>query len=76
MCSLGEVYKAALPNAFLLESETILSFNRDLVVDLRSLTDDEFLLYEAFEQQPILRFDEVQNILNKKDTKRLLLIVI
>lgn len=66
MCSLGEVYKAALPNAFLLESETILSFNRDLVVDLRSLTDDEFLLYEAFEQQPILRFDEVQNILNKK----------
>lgn len=66
MCSLGEVYKAALPSAFLLESETILSFNRDLVVDLRSLTDDEFLLYEAFEQQPILRFDEVQNILNKK----------
>jgi len=66
MCSLGEVYKAALPSAFLLESETILSFNRDLVVDLRSLTDDEFLLYEAFEKQPILRFDEVQNILNKK----------
>ncbi|RRA94786.1 replication restart helicase PriA [Paenimyroides viscosum] len=66
MCSLGEVYKAALPSAFLLESETILSFNRDLVVDLKSLSDDEFLLYEAFEQQPILRFDEVQNILNKK----------
>jgi len=66
MCSLGEVYKAALPSAFLLESETILSFNRDLVVDLRSLSDDEFLLYEAFEKQPILRFDEVQNILNKK----------
>lgn len=66
MCSLGEVYKAALPSAFLLESETILSFNRDLVVDLKSLSDDEFLLYEAFDQQPILRFDEVQNILNKK----------
>lgn len=66
MCSLGEVYKAALPSAFLLESETILSLNRDLVVDLRLLSDDEFLLYEAFEQQPILRFDEVQNILNKK----------
>ena len=66
MCSLGEVYKAALPSAFLLESETILSLNRDLVVDFRSLSDDEFLLYEAFEQQPILRFDEVQNILNKK----------
>lgn len=67
MCSLGEVYKAALPSAFLLESETILSFNRDLVVDLRSLNDDEFLLYEAFERQPILRFDEVRQILNKKN---------
>lgn len=66
MCSLGEVYKAALPNAFLLESETILSFNQNLVVELNSLSDDEFLLYQAFEQQPVLRFDEVQNILNKK----------
>src|SRR5690606_41325917 len=63
---LGDVYKAALPSAFLLESETILSFNSTLVVDLSSLTDDEFLLYQAFEQQPILRFDEVQKILNKK----------
>ncbi|SEH70585.1 replication restart DNA helicase PriA [Paenimyroides aquimaris] len=66
MCALGDVYKAALPSAFLLESETILSFNSTLVVDLSSLTDDEFLLYQAFEQQPILRFDEVQKILNKK----------
>src|SRR5690606_34754064 len=60
MCALGDVYKAALPSAFLLESETILSFNSTFVVDLSSLTDDEFLLYQAFEQQPILRFDEVQ----------------
>lgn len=66
MCSVGEVYKAALPSAFLLESETILSLNNNLMVDLAELTDDEFLLYEAFEKQPILRFDEVQNILNKK----------
>ncbi|WCM42596.1 primosomal protein N' [Flavobacterium sp. CBA20B-1] len=66
MCSLGEVYKAALPSAFLLESETILSLNTHLTVDLSTLTDDEYLLFEAFEQQPILRFDEVQNILNKK----------
>ena len=66
MCALGDVYKAALPSAFLLESETILSFNSTFVVDLSSLTDDEFLLYQAFEQQPILRFDEVQKILNKK----------
>lgn len=66
MCTLGEVYKAALPSALLLESETILSFNHELVVDLSLLSDDEFLLYQAFEQQPILRFDEVQQILNRK----------
>lgn len=67
MCTLGDVYKAALPSAFLLESETILSFNNNKVIALDSLSDDEFLLYQAFEQQPILRFDEVQKILNKKN---------
>lgn len=67
MCTLGDVYKAALPSAFLLESETILSFNSNKVIALDSLSDDEFLLYQAFEQQPILRFDEVQKILNKKN---------
>ncbi len=66
MCSVGEVYKAALPSALLLESETIISLNSKLTVDFSQLTDDEFLLYEAFEKQPILRFVEVQNILNKK----------
>lgn len=66
MCTLGEIYKAALPADFLLESETILTFNRGVAVAVNSLTDDEFLLYEAFENQPILRFEEVQKILNKK----------
>src|SRR5690606_38507693 len=46
---------------------TILSFNSNKVIALDSLSDDEFLLYQAFEQQPILRFDEVQKILNKKN---------
>lgn len=67
MCTLGEVYKAALPSALILESETILTFNRDKVVALDRLSDDEFILYQAFEQQPVLRVDEVQKILNKKN---------
>lgn len=66
MCTLGEVYKAALPSALLLESETILSYNKNVVVDLATLSDDEYLLVEAFENQPILRFEEIQKILNKK----------
>ena len=67
MCTLGEVYKAALPSAFLLESETILTFNSSKAVAIDTLSDDEYLLYEAFENQPILRFEEVQTILNKKN---------
>lgn len=67
MCTLGEVYKAALPSAFLLESETILTFNRDKAIAVETLNDDEFLLYEAFENQPILKFEEVRTILNKKN---------
>lgn len=66
MCTLGDVYKAALPSALLLESETILSYNKNMVVDLATLSDDEYLLVEAFENQPILRFEEIQKILNKK----------
>src|SRR5690606_37674152 len=52
---------------FLLESETILSVNSNNVIALDSLSDDEFLLYQGFEHHPILRFDEVQIILNKKN---------
>ena len=67
MCTLGDVYKAALPSALLLESETILTLNQSKTVDLSLLTDDEYLVYDAFEKQSILRFDEVRQILNKKN---------
>ncbi|MFK7003886.1 primosomal protein N' [Flavobacterium covae] len=65
MCSLGEVYKTALPSALILESETIISAKKQ-VLDTTDLSDDEFLIVEALSSQTSLKISEVTAILNKK----------
>lgn len=66
MCSLGDVYRAALPSAFLLESETIVFKNPDFEDD-SVLTDDEFLVFDALNQQAQLSILEISTILSKKN---------
>jgi primosomal protein N' (replication factor Y) len=66
MCSIGEVYRAALPSAFLLESETIISLSKGNFVDESLFTDDEFLVFEALQHQSSIKIYDVVNILNKK----------
>ncbi|SFU39438.1 replication restart DNA helicase PriA [Pustulibacterium marinum] len=66
MCAVGEVYRAAVPSAFLLESETIIQLNKETVVDDLELKDDDFLVYEALLHQPILRIQEINAIVDKK----------
>lgn len=66
MCSLGEVYKSAMPSGFLLESETIISSRPDFNIQDEELTDDEYLIYEALQKQSALKVHEVVSILNKK----------
>ncbi|GGX26413.1 primosomal protein N' [Aquimarina muelleri] len=72
----GEVMRAALPGAFLLESETIILKNESSVFDESLLKDDEFLIYEALQYQSLLRIQEVMDIVGKKSVlpviKRLL----
>ena len=65
MCSLGEVYRASLPSAFLLESETII-IKSDVPIDESILLDDEFLVYEALQHQSQLTLHQVAAILGKK----------
>ena len=65
MCSLGEVMRAALPSAFLLESETIIILN-EVLEDESDLTDDEFLIYEALQHHTQLTIFQVIDILGKK----------
>ncbi|MGG5487149.1 replication restart helicase PriA [Gaetbulibacter sp. PBL-D1] len=76
MCSVGEVMRAALPSAFLLESETIITKNKDRIVNDEDLKDDEFLVYEALHHQSSLKIQDLMSILDKKNVlpviKRLL----
>ncbi len=67
MCNIGDVYRGALPSALLLESETIVSQKNDLFVDETRLTDDEFLVYQALQQQTSLKIQDIMKILNRKN---------
>ncbi|MBV7267763.1 replication restart helicase PriA [Winogradskyella luteola] len=66
MCSIGEVMRAAMPNAFILESETIISKNEKTKIEDSELKDDEFLIYEALQYQSSLKIQDVISILDKK----------
>ena len=67
MCAIGDVYRSAVPSALLLESETIITQkNADFVLE-SSLSDDEFLVYQALQQQSSLKIQDIVGILNKKN---------
>ena len=76
LCTLGEVMRAALPNAFLLESETIIQRNKQAEIKDSELEDDEFLVVEALHHQSSLTIHEVASIIERKNAlpviKRLL----
>ena len=67
MCAIGDVYRGAMPSALLLESETIISQKQDVFVDESLLSDDEYLIFQALQQQSSLKVQEIINILNKKN---------
>ena len=68
MCTMGEVLRASLPSIFLLESETSISLNKSVDLELSSFSDDEYLIYEALQQQSSIKINEISTILNKKNT--------
>ena len=67
MCALGDVYRGALPSALLLESETVISQKSNSLIDTNQLSDEEFLVYEALQQQNSLKIQDIVAILNKKN---------
>ncbi|MEJ6792258.1 MAG: primosomal protein N' [Lacinutrix sp.] len=67
MCTVGEVMRAALPNAFILESETLISRNLKKEIKDTDLKDDEYLVFEALHLQSTLKIQEISNILDKKN---------
>ena len=66
MCTLGDAMRAALPSAFILESETVITKNTK-AIDESILKDDEFLVYDALHHQSSLKIHDISNILDKKN---------
>ena len=67
LCTLGEVLKAAIPNGFLLESETIITLNTNATIAVSELNDVEFLVMEALQSQPSLHINDIRSILDRKN---------
>lgn len=66
MCSLGEVFRSALPSGYILESETIISAKENAKIDFDELKDDEYLILEALKSQSSITVEDVTKILGKK----------
>jgi primosomal protein N' (replication factor Y) len=66
MCTFGEVLRAALPKAFLLESETVV-FLSAKKYDEKTLSDDAYLIFEALQHHTKLHIQDIRAILNKKN---------
>ncbi len=67
MCTLGEVFRSALPGAFLLESETLILRNEEVMIEDTDMEDDEFLVVEALHHQSALKVHEVSAIVERKN---------
>ncbi len=72
MCTLGEVIRAALPSAFLLESETIITLASEVELDEMNNSDDEFLVFEALQHQSTLHINDIRSILDRKNVVKVL----
>lgn len=72
MCALGEVLSAALPSALLLQSESVISMHPDAEINEELLSDDQFLVVEALQQEARLKVEDVQALLNKKNILKIL----
>ncbi|NHM07738.1 primosomal protein N' [Flavobacterium sp. CYK-4] len=67
MCAIGDVYRGAMPSAFLLESETVIVKKADVYINQHELSDDEYLVYQALQHQSSLKVHDIISILNKKN---------
>lgn len=61
MCTLGEVYKAALPSGLKLESETKIVFNSNLEIDF-DLNSKEEMVLNILEKENVLTIDKIASI--------------
>ena len=65
-CTPGEVMRAAMPAAMMLESTTKIERTESEVAEAE-LSDAEFLIFEALENNPSLSIEDVSAILQRKN---------
>lgn len=67
LCPIGDVMRAAIPSALVLESETIIEINPEIEIDFKTLSDTEYLIIEALQQQKHLKIAEISKIIDRKN---------
>ena len=67
MCSLGEVFKAALPSGLKLESETKVIYNPENI-ELKKFSATETLVLDFLASKNIASITEISNSLNRKES--------
>lgn len=72
MCSPGEVLKYALPPAYFLESETRFLWNPEEQPHTGSLSDEEYLVWEALQKEPSLDLSSLGKILHSGNPLKLI----
>ncbi len=65
LCTEGEVMRAALPGAFLLESESIVKLAGEVNLQSEALNDDEYLVIEALQKQSSMKIQEIEQLLDR-----------
>jgi len=63
-CAMGSILRTALPSAFLLASETIVSKVADVAIDWEGVSDDAFLVLEGLSKRDLL-IEDIQAIVQR-----------
>lgn len=70
MCSLGDIFKAALPSALKIESETKISFNKNFEID-ETLNSQESFLISCLKNEKSISIKELSETLNSQKEEQL-----
>ncbi len=66
MCTLGEVFRTAVPGALLLESETIVLLNSDFQKGKQQLKEEQEMVLLALKNRGALSVNDISELLEKK----------
>ncbi|MDG2396386.1 MAG: primosomal protein N' [Flavobacteriaceae bacterium] len=65
LCSIGEVLKASMPSSLILSSESKITKIKNKIIDINSLSDDEYIIYEALQVRD-LSIEEIKSLFDDK----------